>query len=65
MPDWSAATAFASIVLGITIYSTSKALFTHRERMAKIAKGIDPGEEPFSGIKFQSKKGANPDEPTH
>jgi hypothetical protein len=44
--DWSAAAALASIALAFTIYYTSKAWFAHRERMAKIQKGIDP-DEPF------------------
>jgi hypothetical protein len=40
--DWSAAATVAAIALACAIYYTSKAWFTHRERMAKIEKGIDP-----------------------
>jgi hypothetical protein len=42
--DWSAAAAIAAIALACTIFYTAKAWFTHRERMAKIERGIDPDE---------------------
>lgn len=42
--DWAPAAAIASIALACTIYYSLKAWFAHRERMAKIQKGIDPDE---------------------
>ncbi len=45
-PDWSAAAATMVVVLGVTVYYTANAWFAHRERMAKIEKGIDPDESP-------------------
>lgn len=44
--DWAPAAAIASIAFACAIYYTSKAWFTHRERMAKIEKGIDPDKPP-------------------
>jgi hypothetical protein len=63
MAEWAGAFAFASLCFACAIYYTATAWFAHRERMAKIEKGIDPGEAPFSGIKVQIKKGLNPDQP--
>lgn len=40
--DWAAAVVVASIAMGFTIYHTATAWFTHKERLAKIEKGIDP-----------------------
>jgi len=40
--DWSAAAALAAIAFGVTVYCTATAWFAHRERMAKIQRGIDP-----------------------
>jgi hypothetical protein len=34
--------AIASIAIALAIYHTAQAWFTHRERMAKIQRGIDP-----------------------
>jgi hypothetical protein len=42
MGDWASSSVIMSIVVACTIYYTIKAWFTHRERMAKIEKGIDP-----------------------
>lgn len=39
---WASAAAIAAIAFAISIYYTADAWFTHRERMAKIEKGIDP-----------------------
>lgn len=40
--EWATAAMVAAIALGCTIYYTTQAWFQHRERMAKIEKGIDP-----------------------
>jgi hypothetical protein len=40
--DWAAAAVVASVAIGFTIYHTATAWFTHKERLAKIQKGIDP-----------------------
>jgi hypothetical protein len=42
--DWPYAFAVASIALACATYYSLKAWFAHRERMAKIQKGIDPDE---------------------
>ena len=42
--NWAAATAIASIALACAIYYTATAWFAHRERMAKIERGIDPDQ---------------------
>jgi hypothetical protein len=44
--DWSSAICVASIATACVIYYTTTAWFKHRERMAKIEKGIDP-DRPF------------------
>jgi hypothetical protein len=62
MAEWAGAFAFASLCFACAIYYTATALFAHRERMAKIEKGIDPGEAAPGGIRVQIKKG---DEPLH
>jgi hypothetical protein len=41
---WAGTAAVASIAFAIAIYYTAEAWFTHRERMAKIEKGIDPDQ---------------------
>jgi ribosomal protein L7/L12 len=40
--SWATAVAIASVAFAFTIYYVAVAWFTHRERMAKIAQGIDP-----------------------
>lgn len=40
--EWAGAATVASIAFACVIYYTVTAWFTHRERMAKIQKGIDP-----------------------
>ena len=42
--DWPYAFAVASLAFAFAIYFSLKAWFAHRERMAKIEKGIDPDE---------------------
>lgn len=42
---WAVTAAIASIAFACAIYYTVKALFEHRERMAKIQHGIDPDPE--------------------
>ena len=44
--DWAPAAVCISISLACAVYYTAKALFRHRERMAKIQKGIDPDAPP-------------------
>jgi hypothetical protein len=41
-PELATAAVAAVIAVGCTIYYTANAWFAHRERMAKIEKGIDP-----------------------
>lgn len=41
---WSAAFTIASVAFACAIYYTASAWFQHRERMAKIEKGVDPDE---------------------
>jgi len=40
--DWAGSAAIASIAFACVVYYTATAWFAHRERMAKIEKGIDP-----------------------
>jgi hypothetical protein len=42
--DWPAAFAASSIAFALAIYYTANAWFKHRERMAKIERGIDPDQ---------------------
>jgi hypothetical protein len=42
MNDFAGALTIASLAFACAIYFTAKAWFEHRERMAKIAQGIDP-----------------------
>ena len=44
--EWAGVVVVASVALGFTIYHTAAAWFAHRERMAKIEKGIDPDRPP-------------------
>lgn len=46
--EWFLIAFFALLGLGWAIYFVTTAWFEHRERMAKIEKGIDP-DEPFPG----------------
>lgn len=39
---WAATAAIASIALACGVYYTVTAWFEHREKMAKIERGIDP-----------------------
>jgi hypothetical protein len=41
---WAGAAMFAAIAFALAIYHTALAWFAHRERMAKIQNGIDPGK---------------------
>jgi hypothetical protein len=43
--SWAGALAIASIAFACAVYYTATAWFTHRERMAKIEKGIDPDKK--------------------
>jgi hypothetical protein len=40
--DWPAGLAAAAIAFALAVYWTATAWFKHRERMAKIERGIDP-----------------------
>lgn len=42
MQDMAAALAISSIAFAFAIYYTASAWFAHRERMAKIERGMDP-----------------------
>ncbi len=42
--EWPVATAVAAIAFACAIYYTATEWFAHRERMAKIARGIDPDQ---------------------
>lgn len=42
--SWAGAVAIASIAFAIAIYHTVTAWLAHRERMAKIERGIDPDQ---------------------
>jgi hypothetical protein len=46
MSDWAPALAIASVAMALTIYYTAKAWFAHRERMARIEKGLDKDQPP-------------------
>ena len=67
--DWSATVAIASIALGCTVYYTAQSWFAHRERMAKIERGIDPDSSPSAhgrepgGLNIKIQKGVNPEPP--
>jgi hypothetical protein len=41
---WALALAIASMALALAFYWTAKAWFRHRERMARLEKGIDPDD---------------------
>ena len=41
---WAPALALGSIAFAFAVYYTAMAWFTHRERMAKIQRGIDPDQ---------------------
>jgi hypothetical protein len=42
--EWDLAFMVASVALAVTIVYTAKAWFAHRERMAKIQRGMDPDQ---------------------
>jgi hypothetical protein len=42
---WAGAMAISAIAFSCAIYYTAMAWFAHRERMAKIEKGIDPDKD--------------------
>lgn len=49
MNDWAGAVCIASVAIGCTVYYTAQAWFAHRERMAKIEKGINPDQPTSKG----------------